>query len=170
MFAQHPGHLPHGFESTPQGSFRPVIQEASRPGDALVLAEMTEALLEIPRPSRGQLALQQTVELEPRLAANPVAPPQQLPAHLLELGGDRLAPQPRTFGSAHLVHRLVQMSMSSLPAPKQRGPNELPRPARELWTDAHHSHHQFKQHLRKGTWTSQAGESRGPFAAQRFGW
>jgi len=103
MFAEHPCHPFHRFKSAAHGSFSPVVQKSSGPSDRFVVPEVIEAIFELPRPPRRHLACQNPINLDPGLATNPTPLAQEAPAHFLELGCQRLTPQPRALGSADLI-------------------------------------------------------------------
>jgi len=60
------------------------------------MPEILEAILQGPGPSGRQLAGHQRVELDAGFSTHPTAPTQQLPAHVFEPFGQRLAFEPGT--------------------------------------------------------------------------
>src|SRR5882724_2581901 len=68
---------------------------------------MGEGLLQLPGPSRGQLAGQQGVELLSCPPPYSAVPAQQRPAHVLKSLRLLLAPRPQAcaFATPHLIHR-----------------------------------------------------------------
>ena len=90
MGAQHPGHFLHRLQTAAHRSAAPGLKKSLGPEDGSVAPEMSEGFFQLPRPGRRQLAGQQSVQLLPGAPANPAAPAQQGPAHMLELLGGRL--------------------------------------------------------------------------------
>src|SRR5258708_7143128 len=105
MFTKHPAHSLHWFEPAAHDSRKPGVQKDSGPKHGLCSARSDQST-----PSGtacGHLAGQETMEPDASLPSNTTAAPQEFPAHLLELGRKRLAPEPRALGPANFIHRLV---------------------------------------------------------------
>src|SRR5437867_7962265 len=106
---KHAGHLSHRFDPAAHGPLTPIVQEASCPPHRFIAPEMLETFLQHPSPSRSQFTGQEALEFDPSLTPHAATATQQLRAHVFEPLHRRAASQSAAFGSAHLVHRLVEV-------------------------------------------------------------
>jgi hypothetical protein len=111
MRAKHAGDFLRWLQTAAHGTEAPVVEKGLRPDYRFVRPEVSEGLLQLLGPGRGQLADEKGMELLPGSPAYPTATAQQRPAHVFEPLRHRLPrrPQPGTLRTAYFVHRLIQM-------------------------------------------------------------